>query len=145
LWEQQPNLLYWNVQAKNLAHLLIARYVGHFLCMSLALQSLTTENEFFTIDMGLNPIDNNITKVLELFPLEGLVYLWLLAEHGFAPVPKPEDHVEEMIVRSNTGGIITKKVHSCWATNFHLEAMFYWIGPNIGECPQCDSCRSCEV
>jgi hypothetical protein len=62
------------------------------------------------IDISLNPIVNDITKVPELYdPCKGLVYLQPMAECGFAPVARPEDHVVAMIVRSNIGGIITKQ------------------------------------
>jgi hypothetical protein len=93
---------------KNLARLLIASYGGHFLRMSLALESLTTEQEHFTIDMSLNPIFENITTVLERYPRKGSMYLWQMAECGFS-VAKTTDRVVEMIVRSNIGGIITKQ------------------------------------
>jgi hypothetical protein len=94
---------------ENLAELLIASYGGHFLRMTRALELLLTEKEFFTIDMALNPISNNITKVLKMNPRKGLVYLRQMAGRGFAPVANPEDPVVEMIVRSNIGGIITKR------------------------------------
>jgi hypothetical protein len=59
--------------------------------------------------MSLNPISDNITKVLKLHPHQGSKYLRQMAEHGFAPVAELTDPVVEMIVRSNIGGIVTQK------------------------------------
>lgn len=40
--------------------------------MSKALSSLKRNKEDFTLDMELNPVDQHITKVLQVFPNEGL-------------------------------------------------------------------------
>jgi hypothetical protein len=93
---------------ENLAHLLIASYGGHVLCISSALDQLTTKKEHFMIADALNPISENITEVLEVHPRKGLMYLRRMAECGFAPVAKSRDPVVEMIVRSNIGGIVTR-------------------------------------
>jgi hypothetical protein len=94
---------------ENLAHLLIASYGGHFFHMTESLDLLMTKKEFFSLDMVLNPLTNNITKVLKKHPHEGPAYLRQMAECGFAPVAELEEEVVEMIVKSNIGGIVSKE------------------------------------
>jgi hypothetical protein len=93
---------------ENLARLLIASYGGHFLRIFSAVRMLRDKKEFFSADMCLNPISENITLVMESFPQVGLKLLREMAETGFAPVTKMRDPCVELIVRANIGGLVSK-------------------------------------
>jgi hypothetical protein len=77
--------------------------------------------------MGLNPIADSIITVLELFRFdEGLVYRRQISERWFAPVANPKDQVVKMIVRSNIGGMITKKAPTTDFVQFGSEEFPDW-------------------
>ena len=93
---------------ENLAQLLIASYGGHFLRILGAVCLFKHKKESFEASDSLNPIGQDITRVIKDFPKDGLKLLRQLAETGFAPVTDTRDPCAEQIVEDNIGGIISR-------------------------------------
>jgi hypothetical protein len=94
---------------ENLASLLIASYGGHFLQLSLAVESLNAYKEQFAVADGLNPISAGIVACFNLHPTETLSLLRQLAMFGFVVIANPDDPAVKMIVRKNLGGIVSRE------------------------------------